>query len=88
MLTSISVLSVNGGHAIVGKPELAPTKPESALERPAIVTYTRDSSFALSSSIFRTSKGCLCAEAACCSHGIDMASKLSVIFFASGSSAV
>ena len=39
MLTNISVLSVNGGHAIVGKPELAPTKPESALERPAIVTY-------------------------------------------------
>ena len=82
MFTSISVLSTNGGHAMVGNSELAPTKPESALDRPAIVIYTTDSSFALSSKILSTSRGCLCAEAACCSHVMDMASRLSVIFFA------
>ena len=50
-------LSANGGHAIVGKPELAPTKPKgwNGLHR-----YVNEGFFvALSSRIFRTSKGCL-----------------------------
>ena len=38
MLTIISVLSENGGQAMVGNSELAPTNPDSALDRPAIVT--------------------------------------------------
>ena len=36
---------------------------------------------------FQNLQGLFVAEAACCSHGIDMESKLSVIFFAWGSSA-
>ena len=37
MLTNMSVLSTKGGHAIVGKVEFAPTKPDKAFERPEIV---------------------------------------------------
>ena len=45
------------------KLELADTNPDRALDLPAIVTYTREDSFSLSWRIFKTSRGCLCAEA-------------------------
>ena len=40
MLILISTLSLKGGHAIVGFLQFAPTKPERALDLPAIVTKT------------------------------------------------
>ena len=41
ILTIMSRLSLNGGHAIVTWEEFAATNPERAFESPAIVTYTR-----------------------------------------------
>ena len=38
ILTNISALSENGGHPIVGNSEFAATKPDKALDLPAIVT--------------------------------------------------
>ena len=38
IFTNISDLSEKGGHPIVGKLEFAATKPERALDLPAIVT--------------------------------------------------
>jgi hypothetical protein len=40
MFTNISALSENGGQPSVGNSEFAATKPESAFDLPAIVTYT------------------------------------------------
>ena len=47
----MSDLSEKGGHANVGNVEFAATKPDSALERPAIVMYTNSFSFILLSNI-------------------------------------
>jgi len=76
----MSDLSEKGGHANVGNVEFAATKPDSALERPAIVMYTNSFSFILLSNISNTFLGSLCAEAACCSHSIQYSSSLFVIF--------
>ena len=88
MLTSMSVLSLNGGHAKVGESEFAATKPERALDRPARVIYTISFSSLFAVKISKTFNGCLCADAACCSQEIPYSSNLSVIYFAWGSSEV
>ena len=62
MFTNMSALSENGGHPIVGNSELAATKPERALDLPAIVMYTMLSFSLLASRISKTFSGCLWAE--------------------------
>ena len=55
----ISTLSAKGGHPIVGFSLFAATKPERALDLPAIVTKTTASSFLKERIISRTLSGFL-----------------------------
>ena len=57
-------MSLNGGQAMVTFLELAATKPESAFDRPAMVTKIVFGFFLYFSTISKTFLGSLCAEAA------------------------
>ena len=55
----MSVLSEKGGQAMVGNDEFAPTKPDNAFDRPAIVKYRIFFSPLFESNISRTFAGSL-----------------------------
>jgi len=82
-----STLSVNGGHAMTGCAEFAAQTPESAFERPAIVTKITFFSVAKFSSKIKTSRVFLCADIMFVSCGICKFFNFSVIFNACVASA-